>query len=204
MPEKQNHCRLYLDEFEQKLTCIAYGREPNDHEICVDIMHQQYEAVEENIEKIIEENGIEFNDLDEDIRKAIKDQKAFIENNPLHKTAHVYHNRTHQLLEETYYGKKLSNPQVASCFEIIAWYYTLLPAKLYRALCGFHEKMAEGDISLNDVVAQLDICKKAITESARALRTIRTCLNSNQKQIVELLALLNNIYSRIELLEQTI
>ncbi len=87
---------------------------------------------------------------------------------------------------------------------IVVWYHTLLPAKLHRALCGFHEPTTEGDISLNDAVAQFEICKKAINESAGALRKIGKNLTVYQKQIAELLVLLNNIYSRIKLIEHSI
>jgi len=107
-------------------------------------------------------------------------------------------------LQETFYKEKSADSRVASEFEIVSWYHTLLPVKLYRALCGFHEPAIEGDISLNDAVAQLDICKKAISESVGALREIRTTLAGYQNQIAELIALLSNIYSRIEILEQGI
>lgn len=201
---KQNYCRLYLDEIEQKLTCIAHGREPDDPEVTTEVIRQQYEAVEENMEKFIEENGIEFDELDEGLQEAIKKQEEFVENNALHKTAQQYHNKAYKLLEETFYKKEAPNPQCHSEFEIVSWYHTLLAAKLYRALCGFHEPATEGDIALNDAVAQLDICKKAINESVGALRKIGESLTNYQKQIAELIALLSNIHSRIELLEQSI
>jgi len=202
--EKQNRCRLYLDEFEQKITCIAYGRESDDPEISAGVMRQQYEAIEENMEKFIEENGIEFGELDEGLQEAIKKQEEFIENNPLHKTTQAYHNKAHKLLEETFYKKETTDSQFTSEFEIVSWYHTLFLAKLYRALCGFHEPATEGDIALNDAVAQLDICKKAINESSGALRKIGKNLTDYQKQIAELIALLSNIHSRIEMLEQSI
>jgi hypothetical protein len=202
--ERQNRCRLYLDELAQKLTCIAHGKEPDDLEITTEVMRQQYEAAEETMEKFIEENGIEFDGLDEGLQEAIKKQEEFIENNPLHKTAQAYHSKTHKLLEETFYKKEASDPQCHFEFEIVSWYHTLLPVKLYRALCGFHKTAIEGDISLNDAVAQLDICKKAINESVGALRKIGESLTNYQKQIAELIAILSNIHSRIELLEQSI
>lgn len=202
--EKQNRCRLYLDEFEQKITCIAHGKEPDDPEITSEVMRRQYETVEENLEKFVEENGIEFEDLDKEAQDLIKKQEEFIENNPLHKTAEVYLNKARKLLKETFYKREAADTRYTSEFEIVAWYHTLLPAKLHRALCGFHEPSAEGDISLHDAVAQFEICKKAINESAGALRKIGKNLIVYQKQIAELLALLNNIYSRIKLIEHSI
>lgn len=202
--DKQNRCRLYMDEFEQKITCIAHGKEPDDPEITAEVMRRQYETVEENLEKFIEENGIEFGELGEEVQELIRKQEEFVENNSLHKTAQVYHEKARKLLEENFYKKKTTDSRHADEYKILAWYHTLLPAKLHRALCGFHEPAAEGDISINDAVAQFEICKKAIGESAGALRRIGKNLNGHAKQIAELLALLNNIYSRIEIIEQSI
>lgn len=202
--ERQNRCRLYLDEFERKLTCIAYGKEPDDSEVTGEVMRQQYETVEENLEKFVEENGIEFEELGEEVQDLIKKQEEFIENNSLRKTAEAYHNKARKLLEETFYKREIKDSRYTSEFEIVAWYHTLLPAKLYRALRGFHESSTEGDGSLNDAVAQFEICKKAINESVAALRRIGENLNSYRKQSAELIALLSNIHSRIEILEQAV
>ncbi len=202
--ERQNRCRLYLDEFEQKLTCIAYGKEPDDSEVTGEVMRQQYETVEENLEKFVEENGIEFKELGEEVQDLIKKQEEFIENNFLRKTAEAYHNKARKLLGEVFYKKGTKDFLCNSEFEIVAWYHTLLPAKLHRALCGLHEPSTEDDSSLNDAVAQFEICKKSINESVAALRRIGENLNGYQQQSAELIALLSNIHSRIEILEQVV
>jgi predicted DNA-binding protein YlxM (UPF0122 family) len=202
--ERQNRCRLYLDEFEQKLTCIAHGKEPDDPEMTAEVMCRQYEAAEEAMEKFVEENEMEFDDLSKETQELVKRQEEFIENNPLHKTAEQYHKKAHALLKETFYKERAADRRLKSEFEVVSWYHTLFPVKLHRALCGFHEPVVEDDISLNDAIAQLDICRQAINESIEALRRIKNNLSGYQKQITELIALLNNLYSRIELLEESI
>ncbi len=99
---------------------------------------------------------------------------------------------------------KKAPPELKYDFETLSWYHTLLPAKLHRALCGFHEPASEGDISLYDAVAQFQICKKAITQSVEALQKISNSYLSLQVQIQTMLALLHNIHSRIDQLEQSI
>jgi len=71
-------------------------------------------------------------------------------------------------------------------------------------LAGFHEPTAEGDISLYDAVAQFQICKKAINQSLKALQNIAKKDKVLQRTTVQLLALLRNIFSRIELMENEI
>ena len=81
-------------------------------------------------------------------------------------------------------------------------YHSLLPAKLHRALCGFHEPAVEGDISLYDAVAQFQVCKKAIGESIKALRNIAEKKKELQDKITQLLALLYNILGEFNFLKK--
>jgi hypothetical protein len=187
--EKQLHCRLYLDEFEQKTTCIAHGRDEDDPEITAYVLEKQFEGVEEAMEKINEENEIDFEDLPQDIQKHIR----FVENNPLEGTAKQYRKKAHAFLEATFYKDWAANPELKYDFETVSWYHALLEVKLHRALCGFHEPASEGDISLCDAVAQFEICKKAAGESIKALRKIKGHFPGHRIQIASLIALLHNI-----------
>lgn len=202
--EKQMRCKLYQDELEQKITCIAHGREPGDPEITAEVLKSQYEELEKIFEEYEEELDIDFDEEDDPEFEKIKDHIRFVENNPLQKTAEQYHIKTHEFLKETFYGKDSPPLELGPHFETVAWYHTLLPVKLNRALAGLHEPMAEGDISLYDAVAQLEICKKAIKNSVAALRNIAEKDASLCGSITPLSALLQNIFSRIELMEDEI
>lgn len=202
--EKQKNCKVYQDEFEQKLTCIAYGREPDDLEITREVMEKQYKDLEKVFEGHEEELGIDFDEINDPEFEKIKEHIKFMENNPLQITAEQYLSKAHNFLEATFYKNDSLEPSLVYDFQTISWYHTLLPVKLNRALAGFHEPACEGDISLCDAVAQFEICKKAISESTKALRKIREHFPKQRIQILELLAILPNIHSRIELLEGTI
>ncbi|MDP3143149.1 MAG: hypothetical protein Q8N14_04320 [Candidatus Omnitrophota bacterium] len=202
--EKQLRCRLYQDELEAKLTCIAHGREPDDPEITEEVMRQQFEEVEEKIEKFMEENEIELEDLDAPEFAEIKKHIELVENNPLDATAGQYRKMAQEFLEKNFYKKEGLSPQVIHDFETIAWYHTLLSAKLHRALCGFHEPAVEGDISLCDAVAQFAVCKDSIKKSVQALQNLKPDYPGSKNLIVMLVALLHNLFSRIEALEESI
>lgn len=180
---------------------MAHGKEPDDLEITGEVMRRQYEGMEENMEKFMEGNAIEPDELDGPSQEEIDKQEELAENDPLNKTAGQYYRKARELLKETFYKKEADYPYCRPEFEIVAWYHTLLPVKLYRALCGFYEQSTEGDIALGDAVAQFDICKKAIDKSVGALRKIGDNLIEHQKQTAGLIALLSNIHSRIGLLE---
>lgn len=202
--EKQMRCKIYQDELEQKITCIAHGREPGDPEMIEEVIKRQFEDIEEKIEQFTEENEIDIDDIDDPEFEKIKEHIKFVENNLLQKTAEQYHKKALAFLENTFYKKENTKPELIYDFETVVWYYTLLPVKLNRALCGFHEPAAEGDISLCDAVAQFEICRKAAKESIAALQKIKSAYLLFQPRISELLALLHNIYSRIEIMEEQV
>ncbi len=202
--EKQIRCRLYQDELECKITCIAHGREPDDPEITEEVMKRQYEDVGEKIEEFIDENEIDIDSINEPEFEKIKEHIKFVENNPLDRTVGQYRRKASDFLEKAFSKKETVNPELAYDLETVSWYHTLLPAKLHRALCGFHEPACEGDIALYDAVAQFEICKKAITQSVEALRRINKSCASSLLQIQEMLALIHNIHSRIEQMEESI
>ena len=202
--EKQMRCKLYQDEFEQKITCIAHGREPYDPEITEQVISKQFEDIEEKIEQFMEENEIDFDDIDNPEFEKIRNHIEFVENNSLDATAEQYHKRAHKFLKDTFYDKKKISSKLVFDFETLAWYHTLLPVKLHRALCGFHEPVNEDEFALCDAVAQFAICKKTVNNSVQALRKIEPNYPDYKNLIVELLALLHNILSRIEAMEESI
>jgi len=215
--EKQIRCTLYKDELERKITCMAYGRDEDDPEITKAVMEAQYKEVDEKLsghmdkfaidpdnpdidDEPDEENAIDFEDLPPDIQKHIR----FVENNTLDMAAKKYSDKTHAFLEKTFYRDKNANHDLKYDFETVNWYHTLLPVKLCRALCGFHEPATEGDISLYDAVAQFDICLKSIKESVKSLKNINEKLTAHQSQITVLIVLLNNVESRIKIMMENI
>lgn len=202
--DTQKRCTLYRDEFEQKITCIAHGRDENDPEITAEVMKQQFKETEDIIREYEEEFEIDLDGIDDPEFEPIKRHIEFVENNPLALTAEQYRKKAHTFLKNTFYKKKKIKLELTGDFETVAWYHTLLSVKLQRALCGFHEPAIEGDSSLYDAVAQFEICRKAAKESIFALRTIKSGYPSFHAQILELLALLHNILSRIELTEEQV
>lgn len=201
--ERQGRCTLYLDELERQVTCIAHGREPDDAEMTQEVMEKQFEATAEALEDFLEEEGI---DLDADIpeMQKIKGHMEFVRDNPLEKTARQYGRMAHEFLKETFFTPKNAASELVYDFETVAWYHTLLPVKLHRALCGFHEPAVEGDVAMCDTVAQFAVCQKAIRQSTEALRRIKPHYPQYNTLLIQILALLQNILSRIEEMQKRI
>lgn len=200
--EKQIRCKLYQDEFEQKIPCIAHGREPDDLEMTAEIMKKQHEDLDEFIQELEEEIEINFDEIDDPEFEKIKEHIKFAENNPLPVSAEQYRKKVHEFLKDTFYKEEKKFTGLNYDFQAVSWYHTLLSAKLQRALAGFHEPAREGDFALYDAVAQFEICKKAISKSIKALRNIAENDKNLQSRITQLLTLLHNMFSRIKLIEE--
>jgi DNA repair ATPase RecN len=197
-------CKLYQNEFERKISCIAHGREPDDPEITAEVLKQQFEPVEKLIEQYMEEHDINFDSISDAEYDEIEKIDERMHNHLLQKTAEQYRKKADTFLKNTFYEKENLSPRLVYDFETVAWYHTLLAVKLHRALCGFYEPVDEHEFGLHDAIAQFAICKKAINESVKALRKLKPYYLDYKNLIAELLALLHNILSRIEAMEESI
>ena len=208
--EKQMRCKLYQDELEQKLTCIAHGKDENDWEITEQVMRRQFDDREKRIQNSIEEHGIDiYSDFDQEDfydSEEIANPPKPLKDDSLVAAANEYLRRAHEFLEATFFDKNIVAARLTGDFETVTWYHTLLAVKLQRALSGFGDLDDDDEegFALNDSVAQFAVCQKAIKESIKALRNIQPDYPSQKTVIVQLLALLTNIEHRIKKLEQSI
>jgi hypothetical protein len=202
--EKQVRCTLYRDELERKITCVAHGRDPNDPEITEQVIRWQFEGIDEKLEKLMEEHGIDQDDIADAEDDERNEYMESIRADALNATAEQYRKKAYEFLKEAFFDKHVSTPQVVHDFETVAWYHTLLSVKLHRALCGFYEPKTENEIGLHDAAAQFEICKKAVNESIEALKKLKSHYSASKESITVLLVLLHNIHSRIEMLENSI
>jgi len=204
--EKQSRCHLYLDDFEREITCIAYGKNSNDPEVIAGLMDKQIEELEGLDSQFLPDlegdcaTDDSF-DVDDSEEEAIQ---AYLDNHPLQRTAEQYRLKARDFLKDFFHKNQDAIARFNYDFETIAWYHTLLAAKMHRALYGLYEANDEDEFGLCDAVAQLAICKKAINESVRSLRELKKNLSDSRNVIVGLLAILNNISSRIIHIEEDI
>lgn len=202
--DTQKGCSLYLELFEQRLINIAYGKDENDLEIVQAELEKRLQEIEDTAEIYAEEdNYISNEDFDSD--EELHSKEVLLYSHPLQKTVEQYMKQANAFLK-SFLNKEGDIKNLSGDYETVCWYHTLLPAKMYRALCGLclYEKDQDDDFELCDAVAQLCICKKAVSLSIQALKKIVTEQNHLRKTIGLLLVLLYNILSRMEIIEQEI
>ena len=210
--ETQKRCRLYLEEFDRRITNIAHGRNEDDLEILKEDLKNKLDEMKSHTEQWQEEGYFDFpdfssNDYDEDCDE-IKKKEEKLRQHPLQVIAKNYMRKIHDFLKEVFYPKAESMAQeLYNDYQTINWYHILLPVKMYRALRGLYARNRfdeEDDFGLCDAVAQLAICKKAIKNSRQALNNIVQKNTQYKTRIRYFLSLLDNMFSRIELIEEEI
>lgn len=202
--DKQARCKVYHYEFEQKITCIAHGKNPDDSQMREEVMKKQFEDVEELLEEYRGELDSDVCDIDDPDLEEIKEHVKTAKNHPLPETADIYRKKANDFLENAFLKNKKAQSSLNYHFETIAWYHTLILAKLNRAFSGLEEIEDDEEFCLCDAVAQFEICKKGVTESVKAFKKIIPYFAGFRRQILELLSLLHNIYSRINIIENNI
>jgi len=173
--ETRMRCSLYMDDVDRQVTNIAHGRDPDDLEIFEEDLQDQFNSLKEHIEPWMEEidiaddEGFELDQSDEDGWEKMQQRHQQVRILPLLKVVQQYSHKTHEFLKANYYYKNGMNAETKFEFEPLSWYHTLLPAKMYRALCGLADYNADGnEMELCDTIAQFEISKKSIQDSAFA------------------------------------
>ena len=199
-------CRLYLDEIGREVANIAHGRESDDPKI----LEEDLEIMEQKLEALSEENDFfQEPDLSVEEEKEILDQIDEVEKKAkahhLQQATHQYSRKIREFLKEIGFPQKVFSSEIQYHLKTIAWYHTLIPAKMHRALTGLFEADLHDleDFALHDCAAQLDVCRKGVDQSIGAFKAAAALLALNST-LTSFLAMLNNINDQIGLIEQDI
>ncbi|MEK7449129.1 MAG: hypothetical protein AAB019_06565 [Planctomycetota bacterium] len=210
--ETTNHCRLFHDEYERRVMNIAHGRAEDDLAAFEEQFKEKLARLEAalqpwekkfdrpELEEIEEEID---RDAEEEFHKQREAKREKVSGHPLYKMTHQYMKKTYGFLKEIYYDENEKiPPDLKYHYETVSWYHTLMSAKIYRAISSFYEPKIDEkeDFELSDAVAQLIICQKGIKQSQEAWKKIAPSLPDQPKIINDLLAVLHNMNTNIELI----
>lgn len=206
--EKKSKCHLYLDDFSRKMPRIVYGK-ADDFQITAELLKWQFRNLDEPVDRVcLEETGADFDEFDDfdGAQEDFDEEETPIsaDNHSLQVTVEQYRKKAGVFMKNIFSQNPDLIAKLNYDFETIAWYHTLLAAKMHRALYGLNEPGETDETGVYDAVAQFAICAKAINKSIEALRKLKENLPSYRNAITELLALLNNISSRMLYLEESI
>ena len=166
----------------------------------------------------VEDSGIEDGvEIDPEIERQMEAHDKAVEKHPLVGTAGAYMLKTAAWLKDAdadlkRVGQELlqaaGNPfseddleeqalSIGEMIEVVAWYHTLIPSKIGRAVGGLVESEDRDSLSarfrLEDANGTGKVVLAAIERSAAAWVTLRAILPQREDEIIEMLALLSQL-----------
>ncbi|NQU83940.1 MAG: hypothetical protein HQ536_04485 [Parcubacteria group bacterium] len=176
--DKSYKCRIFQNEQERAVKHSAEGRNPDDPEVFMEDMKEDFEKMHEMIKKDMKKHGMDYKKIMKEVEKMEVDFTEPPEFEITRK-ADAYMNQT-RLLIEVLWSRMQFNPylleKIKNDVEVLNWYHTILPVKIRRVLdCLWETKMENGEddeLSLRDAYWTSDIVSKSINLSKQALENI--------------------------------
>ncbi len=130
-------------------------------------------------------------------------RKQFLENS-FYQLVVKYSRSAHDFLKDAFYNKNEVESVLVEDYETISWYHTLLPSKVHRLLCYSNFNNNKYDSSHSDALAQIEIIKKAIDCSEKALQGVLRVKVLYSSVIFDLLYLLSQIANQAKSTENSL
>jgi len=172
-----DRCRVYQEEMNEKLNQMADGKDPESLECVMESVKKSTRKSVTLIRKWAKEEGIDLraDPFDEEEIKLAKLRSRKLRTHSLSRLSYAFCEQAYTFLKRYYYRKSpdYSVDHLAE-YQTLEWYHTLLPVKIHRLLGALYSGKEEWndpimqEALLSDAVAQMDICRKAITLSQAA------------------------------------
>lgn len=131
-------CKVYREGENDRKQALREGKDPNSWEFTFEVMQENLKKVGEMIARDAKRLGI---DLDQITHVTEKEYDEYIEEqerlreHPLQKFSNKWSDNIHSFLKKfTEVPIEMSLVVAIEVREILEWYHTLIPAKVYRAL----------------------------------------------------------------------
>ena len=200
--ETRDRCAVYEESLDKSLKHMSNGEDPNSWEAVKQDMTGSLERSMELLKEMAEEQGIDIEaekDPAEEEEERARQEK--VKSHPLSKLAVEYLTAVSGFLKE--FSDEDEGNALADALEVLIWYHTLLPPKVYRLLDGLFNPIEEGNVRLYDAVAQMDMIKAGLLRSGEALKNIAEEENMRNSAL-RLANMIHKMSGMIELLERDI
>lgn len=200
--ETRDRCAVYEEGLDKSLKHMSKGEDPNSWEAVRKDMEESFQKSIGLLKKMAEEQGIDIEaEKDPAGEEEERARQEKVKAHPLSKLAVEYLTAVSGFLKES--SDEDEGDVLTDSFEVLIWYHTLLPPKVYRLLDGLFSSDEEGNVRLCDAVAQLDIVKTGLFRSGEALKNIAE-EESMRKSALRLASMVHKMSGMIELLERDI
>lgn len=203
--DKTKRCKVYQDDFNTRLKHISNGKDPDDWNVALNDVKASFEKSLEMLKKWAEEKDIDISKIDNEQNKDEENKERQLFQRPFYKLTLRYSKDVSDFIKEAFYKDQKIVPELVNDYETLMWYRTLLPAKAHRLLSDIYAaEESEDEFRLYDAVAQIEIIKKSITQSEKALRNILIGQIAYRYKMSEILDILQDIAKQVETIEEKI
>lgn len=199
--KKRDRCKVYQDDLNRNLQHISNGKDPYDMTVALEDVKENFEKTKELIQKWAKEENVDLTQIDDSNYEEQRRKERQLLEHPLYKLAVRYSKEANAFLKETFYDSQMVEPELIDDYETVSWYHTLLPTKVNRFLCDIYARDDEDDFGLYDAVAQIEISRKSLLQSEKALKNILKENIIHRHKISELLDILQEIARQINTIE---
>ncbi|MFH1826769.1 MAG: hypothetical protein ABH823_05750 [bacterium] len=195
-------CRLFADDQKRIIEHYRKGEDPYNPDVVLKDVAKDMNDTMELIAKAAEEEGIDLSNLPEEDceRLDISGHSLYLRANYYMRLVHKFLEKLRRKINAVYRSEVflLSNnkwdeqEQIDDFREIITWYHTFVPSKIYRALCSKMEATDSNEdlqqLDLDDANGSAKVAYIGLTKSLEALYGVHKWAPELQDETLTLLA----------------
>ena len=202
--DKTQKCKAYQDDFNTRLKHISDGKNPDDCNVALEDVKASFEKSLKMLKKWAEEKDIDISKIDNEQNKNRENKERQLFQHPFYELTLKYAEEVSEFIKEAFYENQEIAPELVNDYETLIWYHTLLLAKAHRLLSDVYAEESGDEFRFYDAVAQIEIIKKSIAESQKALRDILIEKITDRYKISAILDILQDIAKQVETIEEKI
>lgn len=138
-------CTVYKENEKDKKRALKEGKDPNSWEFTFEVLRKNFRKISTMIARDAKRLGIDMDELmkaDESEQERYEAEKERLNDHPLYILANRWSDYIHAFLKQfTEVPIETSLNVAVETREVLNWYQTLIPAKVYRALSGLQEEI---------------------------------------------------------------
>lgn len=214
-------CFLYDSERERREEHLREGRNPDDWDVVMEDVRQNFEDALEMLREMAEEQGIELNAISEEAVEEVLREEDKDDDHPLVLDSMDYTRAAAKFLErlrtelegEVEEAIELVEilPEEAlvenlrtlrDSYEIIAWYHMLISVKIRRAIGGLRDRALLGELEeipcANDSVGSAKVVSESLVKSMAAYKKVYDLLPEFRDEILNLLLMAKRLSDAVD------
>ncbi len=214
-------CFLYDSERQRRAEHLSEGRNPDDWDVVMEDVKQNFEDALEMLSEMAAEQGIELNAITDETMENVLSEENDDDDHPLVVDAMNYTRATSEflvrmrtelegeveeaielfeILPEEALVEKLRT--LRDSYETIAWYHMLISVKIRRAIGGLRDGALLGELEeipcANDATGSAKVASESLVKSMAAYKKVYDLIPDFRDEILNLLLMAKRLSDAVD------